>query len=300
MMGAFDGKSAIVSGAAQGLGEAFARALAAEGAAVALFDLKEGVREVARDIEGANPGRTLALVADVSLREDCERVVASAAERFGGVDILVNNAGKWTQSLVTDPWEKALADFDEIMDTNVKGVMMMGRLCVPRMLERGSGDIVNISTYYVVPARSDGTNQPGTDNYNASKWGLNGFTQAWAQYLARQNIRVNALAMGATDTAMLRGLWPAPQAPPADFVKTWMKPEELARLMIDLIKDGRSGENIGAWAGYPVELPERARPDSTLRMRPDFTGRPAAIYPLPPWDDLLEPVPVNMAGPRRT
>ena len=98
---------------------------------------------------------------------------------------------------------------------------------------------------------------------------------------------------------MLRGLWQPPAEPPPDFVKTWMKPEEIANLMIDLFKDGRSGENIGAWAGFPVVLPPSPRPDSLQRMRPDFTGRPGAVYAVPPWDDLLEPVPVNMGGPVR-
>ena len=76
-----------------------------------------------------------------------------------------------------------------------------------------------------------------------------------------------------------------------------MKPEQLAQLMVDLFKDGRTGENIGAWAGYPVELPPPARPDSLQRMRADFTGRPGAVCAVPPWDDLLEPVAVNMGGP---
>ena len=295
-MGYLTGKTAIVSGAAQGIGRACALRLAEEGANVVAFDI-QSVAQVGRELGELCDVR--AIVSDISKRRDCEFIVDLAATAFGGVDILVNNAGKWKQTPVTDPWEKALTDFDEIMDTNVKGVMMLSRLCVPRMIARGGGDILHMSTYYVLPARSEGTNPPGTDLYAASKWALNGFTQAWAAVLRKDNIRVNAICPGATDTAMLRGLWPAPAEPPADFVKTWMKPEELANLMIELFKDGRSGENIGAWAGYPVVLPPRARADSLQRMRPDFTGRPAAVYPVPPWDDVLEPVQVNMGGPLR-
>ena len=290
-MGQLDGKVAVVTGAAQGLGEAFVAALHGAGANVVAVDLQAGVARLEA------PG-VLPIVADVSRRADVEKAVGATIERFGGVDILVNNAGKWTRSLVTDSWEKAVADFDEIMDTNLKGVLMLQRAATPSMIARGGGDIVNISTYYVLPARSEGTNSPETDLYNASKWGLNGFTQAWAMVLKRHNIRVNALAMGACDTPMLRNLW-APGEPPADFAATWMKPEQIGQLLLDLLADGRTGENIGAWVGYPLELPTPPRPDSTLRMRPDFTGRPGAIYSPPPWDDLLEPVPVDMRGPRR-
>ncbi len=291
-MGFLDGKTAIVTGAAQGLGEAFASALAAEGANLVVFDLKERVLEVGKALERHGHG-VVAMVADVSKRNDVEAVMAATVKQFGGVDILVNNAGKWTQSLVTDPWEKAVTDFDLIMDTNVRGVMMISRLCVQRMIAQGKGgDIVNVSTYYVLPARGEGTNSPTTDNYNASKWGLNGFTDAWELVLTKEhNIRVNGIAMGATDTPMLRGLWPAPAEPPADFVKTWMKPEQIAGLILDLLKDGRSGENIGAWVGHPVELPPRRRWDNALRERADFTGRPMRIYgPPSTWDDALEPV----------
>ncbi|HJP41421.1 MAG TPA: SDR family oxidoreductase, partial [Dehalococcoidia bacterium] len=158
-MAFLDGKVAIVTGAAQGLGEAFAHSLAAEGADVTVFDIKANVLEVGKSLE-QHGHKVLARVADVSQQADAESIVADTVSSFGGVDILVNNAGKWTQSLVTDPWEKAVADFDEITGTNIKGVMMMGRLCVPEMITRGGGDIVNISTYYVLPARSDGTNSP--------------------------------------------------------------------------------------------------------------------------------------------
>jgi NAD(P)-dependent dehydrogenase (short-subunit alcohol dehydrogenase family) len=124
------------------------------------------------------------------------------------------------------------------------------------MQRNGGGDIVNISTYYVLPARSDGTNNPQTDLYCASKWALNGFTDAWSKSLAKDNIRVNAMCMGATDTPMLRGLFPDKQLPP-EMAAEVMSAEDIAQQMIDLINDGRTGENIGAWVGYPIELGPR-------------------------------------------
>lgn len=246
-----DGKVAIVSGAARGLGEAFARRLAAEGASVLMFDVLPRVQEVAAQIRSG--GAAVAEIADVSRRADVERVVDRTVSAFGGVDILVNNAGTWRSTPVDSPWQQALEDWDYVMDTNLKGVLMLSRACVPQMRRRGGGDIVNISTYYVLPARSGGTNPPNTDLYNASKWALNGFTDAWAKYLAKDRIRVNALCMGATDTPMLRGLFPDGRLP-EDLARVVMQPEQIAGLLIDLLRDGRTGENIGAWAGEPVTL----------------------------------------------
>ena len=248
------GKVAIVSGAAQGLGEAFARRLAEEGATVLAFDVQDAIAGVAQKIAADTGAKVVGLKAGVSKRADVEKVVAAAAE-LGGIDILVNNAGTWKKTPVDASWDQAVADWDFIMDTNFKGVLMLTRAAVPHMKARG-GDIVNISTYYVLPARSDGTNQPDTDLYNASKWALNGFTDSWAKALEEFNIRVNALCMGATDTPMLRGLFPDKQLPP-DMARQVMKPEQIAQQMIDLFKDGRTGENIGAWVGYPVELGPR-------------------------------------------
>ena len=170
MSGILEGQSAIVTGAAQGIGAGFAEVLAEEGATVTLCDVKEAVLDVAAGIQERG-GSAQALVADISRREDVERVVAAAVGVGGGLDLLVNNAGRWTQSPVTDGWEKALADWDLIMDTNLKGVVMFGRACVPHLIARGGGNIINVSTYYVLPARSNGTNPPGTDLYASSKWG---------------------------------------------------------------------------------------------------------------------------------
>lgn len=144
------------------------------------------------------------------------------------------------------------------MDTNLRGVLLLSRACVPHIVAAGGGDIVHISTYYVLPAKGPGTNSPETDLYNASKWALNGFTQAWARVLEPKKVRVNALCMGATDTAMLRGLWDG--SPPAELARTWMKPAQIAQHLIDLLEEGpsgRTGENIGAWVGHPVELGPR-------------------------------------------
>ena len=169
--GLLDGQSAIVTGAAQGIGAGFAEVLAEEGATVTLCDVKEAVLEVAAAIQESG-GSAQALVADVSRREDVERVIAAAVGVGGGLDLLVNNAGRWTQSPVTDGWEKVLSDWDLIMDTNLKGDgHVRAGLRSPSHRARRRGNIINVSTYYVLPARGNGTNPPGTDLYASSKWG---------------------------------------------------------------------------------------------------------------------------------
>ena len=141
------------------------------------------------------------------------------------------------------------------MDTNLKGVMMLSRATIPLMQKAGGGHVINISTYYVLPAKSDGTNQPDTDLYNASKWALNGFTDAWAKYLAKDDIKVNALCMGAVDTPMLRGLFADGELPEA--LGAVMQPEQIAQQMMDVINSGRTGENFGAWVGEPITIGEQ-------------------------------------------
>lgn len=247
------GRIAIVSGAAQGIGAAFSRRLAAEGAQVLAFDRQASINTV---FSGESNIETMQ--ADVSVRADVEAVVARAAA-LGGIDVLINNASVWRKTPVDSPWEQALADWDAVMDTNVKGTLMLSRACVPHLIERGGGDIVNVSTYYVLPARSAGTNPPDTDLYNASKWALNGFTDAWAKYLAKHQIRVNGLCMGPTDTPMLRGLFADGEYPSA-LKEVMLQPEDIAQQLMDLLDDGRTGENIGAWAGAPATLPPRADP----------------------------------------
>jgi len=250
-------KVAIVSGAAQGLGTAFARKLSEKGASVLAFDVQPGIESIAQDIQSETGNRVLGLVADISQRSDIEGLVSTTIAEFGGLDLLVNNAGAWKRTLVDSDWEQAVADWDEIMGPNLQGLIMLSRACVPLLQQRGEGDIVNVSTYYVLPAKSEGTNPPDTDLYNASKWALNGLTDAWAKYLAKDNIRVNGLCMGAVDTPMLRGLFEDGQIPPPlrDVV---MQAEQIAQQLVELLQDGRSGENIGAWVGEPVVIPPPA------------------------------------------
>jgi len=273
-MGFLDNKVAIVTGAAVGIGNAYARALAAEGADIAVCDIRPEIEGLVADIRKTGR-RAIAFNADVSKPADVRRVLDGTIAEFGGIDVLVNNAGVYPFTSVDDPLEKALADFERGYGTHLRGEFMFGRGVIASMIARGGGHIINVVTDHHLtcgaPNVWDHTDAPdcrwGADNprpngtpadvYDSSKVAINGLTFAWAKALKPYNIRVNGLCMGATDSFMLRSLWPPPQEPPADVVATWMRPEDIARLMLDLMKDGRTGENIGAAVAHPIRLPKR-------------------------------------------
>ncbi len=236
-------KVAIVSGASQGLGLAFAQRLAAEGYNVLAFDIKHEVTT----LEGVT-----GMVADVSNRADVERVVSKAAT-MGEIEVLINNAGAWKRTPVTNSWEQAISDWDDLMDTNLKGALTLSRTAIPHLKRAGGGFIFNVSSYYVLPAKSDGTNPPETDLYSASKWALNGFTESWAASLAKANIKVNGLCMGAVDTPMLRGLFPGNELP-SGLSEKLIQSSDIAQQMVDVMNSGRTGENFGSWVGEPVSI----------------------------------------------
>lgn len=276
-MALLDGKTALVTGAAVGLGNAFARALAAEGASIAVCDVRPEIGQLVAELQQSGT-RAVGFEADVSVPADVRRAVDGTIAAFGRVDVLVSNAGTWLASSPTDPFDKSLADFEKGFGTNLKGVFMFGRAVIPQMIRQGGGHIINIATDHihtcgapVVLSHDDAPGCPwagqpprptgggaGMDVYDASKWGINGFTIAWAKALREHHIRVNALCMGATDSYMLRSFHQF--NPPAEQVAMWMKPTDTARLLIDLLAegpDGRTGENIGLAMGHPIVLPPR-------------------------------------------
>jgi 3-oxoacyl-[acyl-carrier protein] reductase len=272
-MARLDGKVALVTGAAVGIGNAIARALAAEGARLSVCDVRDEVMGLAREL---GPG-ALAAKADVSKPEDVRRVVDATRRELGRIDVLVNNAGVWAGSLPTDDLEKTQRDYEYVVGTNLKGSFLFGRAVIPILIAQGGGDIVNICTDHVqtcgspwelshddapkcpfkgqAPRPTGGG--PGMDLYDASKWGQLGLTFAWAQALAPHGIRVNALCMGATDSYMLRSFHNFKPSP--EEVASWMRAEDIARLMLDLMRDGRTGDYIGAAVGHPIVLPARRK-----------------------------------------
>jgi NAD(P)-dependent dehydrogenase (short-subunit alcohol dehydrogenase family) len=188
-MSALDGKVAIVTGGAQGIGRAIADGLAAKGARIVIADLK-GAQEAAQAYEGG-----VGLTADVADEAAVERMAAEAAERCGGIDILVNNAGLYASLAMRPFTEIPVDEWRRVMDVNVLSMFLTCRAVVPRMRERGGGRIVNISSG--TPFRG----VPFLLHYVTSKGAIVTLTKALAKELGPDEVLVNCVAPGFTMSA---------------------------------------------------------------------------------------------------
>ena len=193
-----EGKAAIVTGAARGIGLEIAMAFAAEGASVAVADLDGADSTAAAEAITAKTGaKTLGLGLDVSKEADCDRAIEETAKAFGKVDILVNNAGITKDNLVL---RMKAEDFDSVISVNLKGSFLMAKAASRLMLKARTGRIINISS---VVGQSG---QAGQANYSASKAGLIGLTKSLAREFAPRQVLVNAVAPGFIRTRMTEGL----------------------------------------------------------------------------------------------
>ena len=193
----FDRKTAIVTGAARGIGAGIAKTFATLGARVALVDADEALLRERMDHEPAFDGRAAATYAgDVRNAAFLGEMVERVNDNWGAVDILVNNAGIIRDNFLENVTE---ADWDEVLDVNLKGAFLACRTVVPLMKERGEGSIVNIIS-------RSWLGNIGQANYSASKGGLVSLTRTLALELARDNINVNGVSPGLIDTPMTRGL----------------------------------------------------------------------------------------------
>lgn len=197
------GKSIVVTGAAQGLGQKIAEAIADKGANVAVVDLDRSKLDETLALCSAAGGTAAAFEANVADEAAVEKLFADVRREFGSVDGLVNNAGTNRDSLLVKVKDGKVVgkmssgDFDAVIAVDLKGVFLCGREAAVHMIEGGNGGvIVNISSI----SRAGNV---GQTNYSAAKAGVAAMTVTWAKELARHNIRVGAVAPGFCDTQMV-------------------------------------------------------------------------------------------------
>jgi NAD(P)-dependent dehydrogenase (short-subunit alcohol dehydrogenase family) len=240
-----DGRVAIVTGAARGLGRAMARALVAAGADVLFADIDREAAALAAGEAAGLPGagRTLALSCDITRPDDCRRAVDEAVAAFGALHILVNNAGKGPAHVEASPQTKSMKFWESdphvwalVIDTNVTGTFYMSRAAAPRLIEAGWGRIVNVTTSLSTMQRR--MNSP----YGVSKAAIEAETLIWSKDLDGTGVTVNSLIPGgAVDTDFVS----APTR--ADMAATGRKilqPEVMIAPMLWLaspLSDGISG-----------------------------------------------------------
>jgi 3-oxoacyl-[acyl-carrier protein] reductase len=195
-----EGRVAIVTGGSRGIGAAIATLLAEAGAAVIVSGRDaDRLQRAVKDLEALG-GPVIGVVADAARREDAERLVEAARERFGRVDVLVNNAGITRDGLLLRMKDE---DWDRVMEVNLRGAFLMTRAASKTFVRQKSGRVINITS------TAGAMGNAGQVNYSAAKAGLIGFTKAAARELAHWNVLVNAVAPGLIDTDMAAAL-PAP------------------------------------------------------------------------------------------
>jgi 3-oxoacyl-[acyl-carrier protein] reductase len=210
-----NGKRAIVTGAARGIGREIARVLAGAGAVLALLDLlEEDLRRVAEEIEERG-GRILAIPVNVADHDAVQQAIQGVIAEYGGVDILVNNAG-----IVRDGFLLRMKEdqWDAVLEVNLKGAFNCTKAVLKTMMKQRSGRIVNVASVVGLAGNA------GQANYAASKAGIIGFTKSAAKELASRGITVNAVAPGLIETDMTASL-----------------SDDMKQKALELIPLGRSG-----------------------------------------------------------
>ena len=223
-MGTFDGKVAIVTGGAHGIGKATAIEFAKEGANVVIADVnQEAGRAVETDLNELGSGGIL-VVADVAQSGECSRVVSETVNAFGGVDVLFNNVGIQSPDSYKNVEDTPEDMWDRIIDVNLKSYYLMSKFAIPEMRKRGGGAIINTASVQGLQS------QKLVPAYAASKGGVLSLTRQMALDYAEENIRVLAVCPGTIDTEMVRTVARMEEGDPAEIVAEWGKDHPIGRV----------------------------------------------------------------------
>jgi 3-oxoacyl-[acyl-carrier protein] reductase len=221
-MASLKDKVAIVTGGSRGIGRAIAKTLAREGCSIAITYKSSSAQaqELVSEILNMN-SKAVAIQADSAKFEDAQRVVDEVLKNFGKIDILINNAGITRDNLLLRMSEQ---DWDEVIETNLKGVFNFTKAVIKHMISQRSGKIINIASVVGL------IGNPGQANYAASKAGIIGFTKALAKEVASRNIQVNVVAPGYVETEMTEKLSEEQKKRLFELIpaKRIAKPEEIA------------------------------------------------------------------------
>ncbi len=214
------GKTAIVTGGTRGIGRGIAEALVRAGVNVCLSARHEGeIERAVADLNSIGEGRAAGFVCDVRNYDEVRSLLENAKNTFGGIDILVNNAGIGIFNSVEN---MSVEDFRATLETNLFGVFYCCHEAIPLMKKRGGGYIINISSLA-------GTNaHPQMAAYNASKFGLNGFSEALMQEVRYDGIKVSYIMPGSVNTDFGGD-------EPSDAKNWQLQPEDVARVVLDLL-----------------------------------------------------------------
>jgi 3-oxoacyl-[acyl-carrier protein] reductase len=214
------GRTAVVTGSSKGIGFAIAEALARCNANVTVSARgQEGVDEAVRQLDGSGTGRVIGVAADVRRHDEVKRLIGRTAEEFGGIDILINNAGVGRFAPLG---ELSVDDWHQVIETNLNGVFYCCHEALPHMRGRENGWIINIGSLA-------GKNPfAGGSAYNASKFGLVGFSEAMMLDIRHQGVRVNYIMPGSVATYFN-------DHTPSEADAWKIQPEDIAELVLDLL-----------------------------------------------------------------